>query len=631
MRRAIFSAILTLMAVSSLGGNILIGPETPFFKLPDAKSEVIQVSATDMELESSESVEGVFTYAHLGDRPWLPIGLATRFNKVQAPDGSAAWVAEDIKFDKAKGPVPSCVPFSSRAPLLLLVYALFATGLFVGMRFGFGNLFIPGWKAAALAFWLLLSFRLCLSMTVIYLAGGIIIIPVDEKSYFQIARDIASLGPITEAWRYTLGNAVWQLPFIIAANAKDYMDIRVAISFFNCFATASGIIALTWFMVEKLSGSRVKALLAGGLLSILPFVSFPVELFSVRIFKNVMAIPDINPGSYRLYDIFNNIGFNGLSDTPSTFLCLACVALALIMRPKSLWQFAGIAGLYSFACLLRVNNAVIAPLIAYLLWRKLKEDGATLSRMSAAMGVCAGSFLLVFSPQLIANAMQLGSPLTFPYVLHPNNAGKGFLLYCLPRGIEYLIGCNFIPVCLLAAALPFVADSRKRAVLCLWGVPLLTFFCGYPEVGGSPTRFILPFYPAVFAAVVMAGFWEGLDWKKLLPLAMAVLASCALCAPCHRMTPTLPWDIENYAWGANAALALNIAVPLLCLGIALWLFRSSRQAGLFLLLFGALYFIGSQTLLFACLALLLCWTLASFALEILLHFKSQSSSSSTGQ
>ena len=578
MRKTVIAilAIAVIFTIFAKAGSISIGPETPFFEKPDAGSKVVFTSSSEMELEALDAVRGQFRYDHLAGRPWLPLNLDTEFREVQLPEIGAAWVSDDLKYDKTVGPVPTCQPRKSLFIPLAIFYGIMASALFIALRLGFGTLLRPDWRGMALALLTAVSLRNCISITVIYLSGGIMLTPTDENNYFEIAKDIISLHNPENAWLHTIGNAFWHIPFILATGAKDYMDICASISLFNSLIISSACIVLTWLIVEHLSGSRGKAFAAAALLAVLPFISFPVELFGYHVFKNVMAIPDIDPGSYRLYDIVNAIGYNGQSDTPSAFICLLCLALALFMKPKA-WQFAAISALFGFACLIRLNNVFLSPLLAFLFWRKLCEDGFRLQRAFGVGILCSLAFILVFGWQLAVNAWQFGSPFKLPYVLHPNDAAKGFVLSRLPQGIDFLLGCNYMVVCLAAAALPFIKVKWSRVALSLWCLPMIIFFCGYAEVGGASIRFVLICYPAFLAALAMGAFWDELDLKGRLALAGTLLAACALCSPCHRMTPTFPWDLENYGWGENAVLALNMGIPALCVGVAAWLYGSSKK------------------------------------------------------
>ena len=55
--------------------------------------------------------------------------------------------------------------------------------------------------------------------------------PVDEKAYFEVARDLLT-GKFHEKWRYTIGFPIIYIPFILFTGAKNYFDIAFPLSFF---------------------------------------------------------------------------------------------------------------------------------------------------------------------------------------------------------------------------------------------------------------------------------------------------------------------------------------------------------------------------------------------------------------
>lgn len=310
--------------------------------------------------------------------------------------------------------------------------------------------------------------------------------PTDEHGHFKMARDILS-GTFADHWLFTVGNALWQMPFMVAVKAETYLDICRPLSLFNALVTAPAALVLLWLIVERISPSRV--------------------------FKCVFAVPPINPGSAWLYDMINAIGYNGQSDMPSTAVALLCIFLGLRLR-AGLWQFALVSALFGFDCLLRISNIFLVPLIAAILCWRLLDERAAWRRVLGLLAVGAAVFLVVFAVQFAANIVQFSNPLTFPYVLHQDDSAKGFVLSLVPRGVEFLIGCNYPYVCLAAAALPFAAVGRQRGIVCLWGIPLLLFFCGYPVVSAAPIRFILTCYPAFLAALALILCWCVLGFLK---------------------------------------------------------------------------------------------------------------------
>ena len=113
------------------------------------------------------------------------------------------------------------------------------------------------------------------------------------------------------------------------------------------------------------------------LLAFLPFCYFPAEFFAhdgpVReVFKSIFAMPNMNVASYRLYYMFFNTGYNGMSDTPSMFLIFLCIYLA-ISRPFGRRILIVVSFLFGMACLVRINNIFFSPLIAYMFWCGFRE------------------------------------------------------------------------------------------------------------------------------------------------------------------------------------------------------------------------------------------------------------------
>jgi len=614
-------AALALCSCAKTPDFVEIMPETPFFEKPDAKSKVVYVADSELKLACAGSVRAQVGMEGLVKGGWHPMELDTFFRKVELPKtGQAAWVSEDLRFDRNAGVLPLCSPKLTMFPLVALSFLLMLSSILLGL-FARWEVFEPGWRSSSIALLFLISLRLCLLSSTVYLSGGLISCPVDEQSYFAVAKDILE-GRFGEPdWLYTIGNALYYIPFILGLKATCYMDIRDAISLFNSCVVSCGSLALAWLLALKISGSRVKAFAATALWAVLPFIAFPVELHDIQAFKCVLALPQISPGSYRLYDIVNGTSVCGLSDAPSTFLALSCVALALALRP-GLLLFASVSALFGVACLFRINNILLAPLLAFLFWRKLREwNEAGFLKTLAMAGISLGAFILTFSPQLAANMRQFGHPLTFPYILHGNGAARGFVISELNAGTNYLFGCNFIYVALAAAALPFVRGKMERTALALWAVPLLLFFAGYAMVGAAPIRFILTAYPAMFIALAAAGFWDELSGKGKTLLALALAAACALTSPCHRTTPPLPWNLEEFPWGPKLAILLEIAVPALCLVAALWLWRRSKAASGFLLLFCLLYFPGLPQLPLLAFTGALAWTIVGWGHDVLSKLK----------
>jgi len=613
---------LPLFSCSDAKKRIEIFPETPFFEAPDGTAKILAV-AKSYETKTSLDLVRDKVLKNSAVKRHHPIVLRTDFHLVELEGGRKAWVSEDLRYDAASGTLlPIASPRDSLMPLLLASAALLAASSFFAVK----GLFAGGEPGLAGTLWaalMLLSLRSTLTLTALFLAGGLAIVPIDENYYFQIARDILNLdfNPASK-WLYTIGNPLLYAPFIAATGAEGYASIMGPLQLFNGLLLSPLAVPLIYLFVRKLASSHFKALLAAALWAVAPFLIFPAELHQTQYFKCLFGIPEFNAGSYKLFYLFSENGCNGLSDTPAALLFALCVLLPAILRPGvGAWAFAATGALFGALCVLRLNFVLTAPLVALLLWKLLGKNAGNWRRALAMGGASLAAFLAVSTPQLVVNAIQLGSPFQTPYVLHDDGAARGFVPSFVPTGANFLLGCNYIYATLAAASIPFIKEKALRDALALWTLPLTLFFCGYVVVGSCAVRFLLPAYPGMLACFVCASFMEGLDWRKGAAAALCVALSCAISSPCHALTPPLPFNIDQYAWGPGLALALSIAAPALCAATAIWLWRASKRAALFIATFSALYFVGSPLLLFAVMAGLLAWTAAGLAKDFVLEFR----------
>ena len=215
------------------------------------------------------------------------------------------------------------------------------------------------------------------------------------------------------------------------------------------------------------------------------------------------------------------------------------------------------------------------------------------------------SFIIVFSPQFIFNYLQLGSPLTFPYVLHHNNAAKGFMISSLDKGIPFLIGCNYLYMAMAVTGLCFTAGFRNRIIWTLWIVPLVLFFCGYPVAGASPIRFILPCYIAMIAVLICSNVWKSVTNHQKWLILPVIALNVIFISPCCRLFPHHPFYLELYPWGNKFIFVLNIILPVISALTALGVFYRQPKVLFFFMLFIVLFNAGSPLLIFTAFCIIL--------------------------
>ena len=433
--------------------------------------------------------------------------------------------------------------------------------------------------------------------------------PTDDEQYFRIANSLLQWD-FSKPFSYTLGYPLFCIPFIRCCGGSDFFALSQAISYFSVFVMVPFNMAMTLILLTKLGASAWKAFLAillwmlAGKLFLMVEAPYFGVLFSPLGIWHAEYI-------FLAYQ-FCLIGFNSLSEWISIALLLTTAVLALSLRGG--WRKYLLLGLlFGLACLVRLNNIFWAPFLAYLFWlgdRERLTDWRYLAKMAAAAVAAA---LAVFVWQLVVNRVQFGHYLTFPYVLHPNQAGAGFQWSQLISLTGYYSKIMAWPLCLALPALAVIRDRNMRNGLILWVVPMMLFFCGF-AITGQHYRFLLPLFYGMTAAVAMTGFWERVSWRSgvLLGVFLAVA-----------IIPVLPFEWKRAvadftAAGSNLTVNLSrirviVFLPLLVL--TGWIFRRDRQVTVFLLLFLALLLLGSAWLYLTMMVGLLVYAGVSFSRE----------------
>ena len=606
MLMSCFTMILSSCG-NSRAGNFDFTSGTPLFKSPSIDSEILAVTSSDATMEVFENKIAYLDRNPSVKRQWHPLMVYAYFQRVNLPDGQSAWISDDLQYDTNSNMIlPKTVPqFTWAVPftvsifvLLVLIYSVYRMGYWSFITHGKG---LNEAKPIIMFMLIVLAARFLLLLAVIFLCGKVMVYPTDEHGYFKLSYDIAHWnfdGP----WKYTVGLSLFYAPLILLFNGATYFDIVNQMTFINAFILSPASLVLVFLIIGKITMSFRKAFFTTLTLAVLPFCYFPAEFFALdspggEVFKSIFAIPNINAASYRLYYMFFNTGYNGMSDTPSMFLIFLCIYLA-ISRSFGKGILIAVSALFGIACLVRINNIFFSPLIAYVFWCTFRDKFSSRRELATCILIAAAAFLLAFSPQFIINKLQFGSFSTFPYILHANQAHRGFDLASLPGGIVYMLGCNYVYFTFCAVGLFFIRNARTRTILALWAIPLTVFFCGYPVAGASPVRFIIPAYAAMIASFVCMDTWGEISGKTKYLLFAAIAVTVLLISPCFRFDSPYPFDMENFGFGKNANLVLNICMPLLLFSISLHFLKNNFRIFLLLTVFLIVFYSGSTYFLF---------------------------------
>ncbi len=531
--------------------------------------------------------------------PQHPLAYLYNFHEVQLPNGATGFRRNDVvptRDGRGAELLPE-IPVKRLLAGVVTGLALAAI-LLRGFKRGFKE-----WELMTIP----LLVRILLALAVICKWDNVFTIAADENGYFEVARDILN-GNWSSQWRFTVGNPLLYIPFILATGAETFYDIVPYYNYFSLFVFGPAILALGYLILRKLDVPAKRAAIAMVIWAVLPFVLFHSEAWTNWTFQHFFLHSQLFTSFERLifYGFCINSGFNAMSDTPGLLAVLGCFYFALAMpagrRYALLW-----GALFGFACLIRINYIILSPLFAFLLYRKFVADFKKM--IFAAMMSIAG-FIAVFSIQFAANMLQFGSPFTFGYVLHyPEYAAidrpaAGFTWHTFAKlnFARFLLQVNLPVFALGTAALWTMRDNAKRTILFLASVPLILFFCGYSHTFCDGRRFVFPAVAAMIMAVAVASgdICKRLSTRDKIELFIALLLMVTLALPYEA-----PWKGFPLMLGKGRILAVAaVVIPIYLTILELRFIRKGYIAPAAFLTLSAIFYY-APSLLLGCAMLLL--------------------------
>jgi len=559
-------AIFTLCLLSGLAAQpaeVTVGEGAPFFQSPDSASSVLGTLGARTKLQSLEQrVVRPLRNPHL--RRDDPLSFIVTFHRVALPDGREAWVSPDLVCNQELGVILPR-PFSS-LPWLGVAFALFAAVAVVMLALAKRERLTEAWQATAP---LPLRRSLALLGAVVLLelllfawmrgkTGCVVPALTDELDYFAIARDLISGTPPAD-WHFNISIAALYVPLILLTGATSYLDIHAMVSFLNVAVFTPLTLVMVYYLVEKASQRPRVALATVACLVVLPLIYYPIEWHrEPSVFKCLFGAPFFGPTSCCVYYYSVWSGWNGLADTASTFVVTLTLFLATFLRRRDWVCHVVLGAVFGLACFLRINNIFFAPVVAYLLWRRNVD--LPIPRIFWHGAAAVGTFLLCVAPQFIANRLQFGSFLTFPYVLHGNGASQGFEWSSVRYSTHFLMGTNWLHMAAGVVGVLMLCHRPAGRLFALWSIPLILFFCGYTVTGASPMRFTLSIYAPLWGAFFLAADRVGAGRKPWL-VWLFVVANAVLVSPCQRASPPHGILLSALSSGHLLVQVLAVVVP----------------------------------------------------------------------
>lgn len=508
LKRAVF--LLAAMTFFSLQGQVVLEPGTPVFAAPAHNRGIAAVAQQPVVVESLPEVMSIIS-KH-------PLARYFYFTPVRLPDGRTGFADLSVRLENRNGRNTMVFtpyrPFWRTALIALAAVGLILTGY--------------DWYRKKQAAWfhhagVIALVRILLLLLLVHRAGNIIATPVDEFGYYANL-DSFLKGDFSKPWHFTVGLSILYAPFAWLWQARHVGDIVLPFSLFSGLILAPGMLISGYFIGKKLTGSGLKSFFAMLLWAVWPFFNHHFAGFGIKQFWSYLALPSSH---YDFAHYVNLIGtsYNAMSDTPSTF-CVLGVMVLLLFVPR--WGYAAVGAgmLYAFACMIRINNILFAPVLFAMVCYYHRE---WLKKWQFWL-VGAGAFLLGFLPQFWANTYFFGSPLRFSYTNYSGGAHTYLHWIFFRTTAGYYGAANHWCWVLAAAGSWVMAPGRLRLLLGLWSVPVILFFTLYSHGTDDAVRFILTSYPALFLAITGCGIWETLShrgrWQAAAFLAVLAWIPC---------------------------------------------------------------------------------------------------------
>jgi hypothetical protein len=420
--------------------------------------------------------------------------------------------------------------------------------------------------------------------------------PTDENEYFRIANCLRQWD-FSKPFAYTIGYPLFCIPFICLINSDNFLEISRSISYFSAIIMMPITIALAFMLIRKLSGSAWKAFISMALYLIIPKMFLAVELPYEGMLFSPFGIWHSNY-AFSAYQ-FCLVGFNSLSEWVSVNLLFA-IAIAALYWHGSKTKYFTLGLLFGLALLVRMNNLLGAPFLAYLFWvndREQLSNWRYLAKMGAISVLTASA---VFACQLVVNYIQLGSIIKTPYELHKQYEGGRIGLEYFSNISKYYFRIENLYFSLALSGIFLIRNNIFRNALILWIFPTLLFFFCF-NFKGFPHRFFLPVFPGLLAALVCSDVWTVQTSKIKKYILAGIMLFLAI--------PILPFNLHfsdlfhvfNANWSGIINFTYNthllLSLPVWVMG--LFYFRKEQPLFLFTLFFGIFIYEDSSWLMSA--------------------------------
>jgi hypothetical protein len=605
--KIILTVLFVMLGSCLFGGDILVETGTPVFAEPRLDSKLIAVQGRALDYHYSNS--------RLFIMKKHPFGRPFRFYNIKLGDNKSGWVAPRLRLLKKDGKIViDVVKSNSYGYLMGMIVSLLVSGVII--FYLFVDSFFPAvleklslrklsqMQIIVSSVCLLTALRYAQNFAMLEFGNEIFTLTPDGSIFFNMAKDVLT-GNILVRWDRMVGVSFLYIPVVWVTGAENYAVAGWYVALVNVFVLMPACSVILFFVFKKLLKSWQVSLAAGILWIVIPFFWFGVQIWSKQTFFMIAGLPEFG-FSWRGYGMQQMLGFNNLVDALSAVSVFGAVALAVFTRGKYT-TFILASAVFGFACLVRINNLMFAPVIAFFFWGRWHTEWRTYINCFLSILVACGAFLAVFGCQLLLDKYHFGSFWTLPYSI--TGAAPGFELNCVSRNIRFLFGCNHLYIVMGLAGLILCKDRTSKIAFSLWIIPTIILFAGFVGTETDAHRYLVNVFCAMFAIFV---FWireQKLSARNLL-LWTGVMLTMLLFYNPHNYT--FPLIAEK----VNVISVVGVVAFVSAMVVSLWTLRKQLDAQVTSLIFIVLYVVDVPYLYLILFIAVLMWTGYLFAFDI---------------
>jgi hypothetical protein len=605
--KIILAALFVLLGSHLFGSDIFVEASTPVFTEPRLGSKLIAVQSRALDYHYSDS--------RLFIMKKHPFGRPFRFYKIKLGNNKSGWVSPRLRLLKKNGrAVIDVVKSNSYGYLMGMIFSLLVSGLIVFY------LFVDSFFSAVLeklslrklsqmqiiisSVCLLTALRYAQNFAMLEFGNEIFTLTPDGAIFFRMARDVLE-GNILVRWDRMVGVSFLYIPVVWVTGAENYAVAGWYVALVNVFVLMPACSAILFFVFKKLLKSWQVSLIAGILWILIPFFWFGVQIWSKQVFFMTAGLPEFG-FSWRGYGMQQMLGFNNLVDAISAVSVFGAVALAVFARGKYTTLVLASA-VFGFACLVRINNLMFAPVIAFFFWDRWHVEWKNYINCLLSILAACGAFLAVFGCQLLLDKYHFDSFWTLPYSI--TGAASGFEFNCISRNIRFLFGCNHLYIVMGLAGLILCKNKTAKVAFALWIIPTIILFAGFVGTETDSHRYLVNVFCAMFAIFV---FWvseQKLSGKDLLLWTGGMLALLLFYNPYNYSFPLIAEKV-------NVTSVFGVVAFVFAMVVNLWTLRKQLDAQVTSLVFIVLYVVDVPYLYLILFIAVLLWTGYLFVLDV---------------